>query len=74
MYYQNYEDYMRAVLGYPVNNNVYTVNDNYYMEQIPTYINEKRLEEMYPQIYRTINPLVCSTCEGFSGELTQETL
>ena len=74
MYYQNYEDYMRAVLGYPTNSNEYSRNDNYFMEQIPTYINDREIEEMYPQIYRTINPLVCNACDGFSGKLTQEIL
>ncbi len=74
MYYQNYEDYMRAVLGYPVDSSIYQRNDSYFMEQMPNYINEKQIEEMYPQIYKTLNPLVCSACDGLSGEITNQML
>lgn len=60
MYYQNYEDYMRSVLGYP--------NINY---PEPTYssfendYDEETTEEqdLYPEIYRIVNPMVCKICE-----------
>ncbi len=59
MYYQNYEDYMRAVLGYANNEPNYTY-DSYYprMEQ-PQY---DETEELYPDIYRIVNPVVEDVC------------
>ena len=53
MYYQNYEDYMRSVLGYPVQ----TTYDNYIIEGRDynvNYQNNSELESMYPEIYKKI--------------------
>ena len=52
MYYQNYEDYIRRVLGYPIQNN----NNN----NMSTYIIEEdnRLEELYPEIYNKIESII----------------
>ena len=72
MYYQNYEDYMRAVLGYPVVGDTYFRNDSFYINQTPTYITETEIDTMYPEIYKLINPIVCSTCDGFSGNITED--
>ena len=65
MYYQNYEDYMRSVLGYPMEN-----QNTYRMETIGEqfnnnimYRNTKELEECYPEIYKMINPIVCEVCD-----------
>ena len=56
MYYQNYEDYIRSVLGYPTQNcDTYPMN---YFENtqncIMPYQNTKELESCYPEIYRRI--------------------
>ena len=37
MYYQNYEDYMRSVLGYPTDRFTYQPEDSYYYPE--TYMN-----------------------------------
>lgn len=70
MYYQNYEDYMRSVLGYPVKN-----QDTYktIASQEPNYSSMRRqdlnnLEEYYPEIYKEINPLVCKVCNDSRKE------
>ena len=56
MYYNDYEDYMRNVLGY---NNI---RDNTY-----SYFNRdtsnSNIEQMYPEIYKIINPMVCRACD-----------
>ena len=56
MYYNDYEDYMRNVLGY---NNM---RDNTY-----SYFNRdtsnSNIEQMYPEIYKIINPMVCRACD-----------
>lgn len=90
MYYQNYEDYMRAVLGYPIdasntysrynpsnylqfNNMNLAVQDmpreNFYMT-----INEKENDflELYPDIYKIVNPMVCKICENNRVPVTRE--
>ena len=58
MYYQNYEDYMRSVLGYPMTNELYA-NQTF---QNCVCQNSRELEEMYPEIYRILNPIVCDVC------------
>ena len=74
MYYQNYEDYMRSVLGYPTQNcDTYPMN---YFENtqncIMSYQNTKELEACYPEIYKIINPIVCEVCDRCSGPITRD--
>jgi len=74
MYYQNYEDYMRAVLGYPTENrDIYQMN--YFDEvqnNIMPYQNTKELENCYPEIYRIINPIVCEICDKCNVPITRD--
>lgn len=73
MYYQNYEDYMRSVLGYPVG----TTYDNYVIENrdyTVSYQNNSELESMYPEIYKKINPVVCEVCERSKEPITKEVI
>ncbi len=73
MYYQNYEDYMRSVLGYPVE----TTYDNYIIQSRDynvSYQNNNELENMYPEIYKKINPMVCEVCERSKTPITKEVL
>lgn len=75
MYYQNYEDYMRSILGYSVNDN-YNMN-NYsnmqyenYSYNTPRYSSE--ILELYPEIYKIINPMVCKICDANTKPITKE--
>ena len=71
MYYQNYEDYMRSVLGYPIE----STYDNYIIqnrEYNVNYQNNSELESMYPEIYKKINPVVCEVCERNKTPITKE--
>lgn len=70
MYYQNYEDYMRSVLGYPIDNS-YTY-DNYITQDNRNYNTYENMEELYPNIYKEINPFVCKECDGYTGPITKE--
>lgn len=81
MDYQNYEEYMRSVLGYsPYVGNDYTYTDE--QEDIYAYSNEvmpnaqvQDLSAFYPEIYKIIYPMVCKVCNTNSGrELTKELL
>lgn len=69
MFYQNYEDYIRSILGYPVESNTYEA----YMRQ-PSYeareqynfqsTDNSELMKLYPEIYNVVNPMVRKICEG----------
>lgn len=69
MYYQNYEDYMRSVLGYPMD------MQNTYQEN---YFNESRtddnLEDLYPEIFKVINPLIVDVCDKNNRAITKNIL
>lgn len=76
MYYQNYEDYMRNILGYSVNNN-YNMIDNYsnavydeYLYNMPRYSSE--ILDLYPEIYKIVNPMVCKICDSNTKPITKE--
>ena len=75
MYFQSYEDYMRTILGYPVQNEMsYNTYPNYsydyVSEQLPRYSNE--IMDLYPEIYKIVNPMVCKICEANSKPITKE--
>lgn len=74
MYYQNYEDYMRTVLGYPVERReeYIPLEQNYSFETRLT--NAKELEACYPEIYKVINPIVCEVCNNYNGNYTRENI
>ena len=82
MGYQNYEEYMRSVLGYsPYVENDYTYTDE--QEDIYAYSNNmmqmqqqtQDLSAFYPEIYKIIYPMVCKVCNTNSGrELTKDLL
>lgn len=69
MYYQNYEDYMRQVLGYPINDpNIYETYDyrnenTYSSNQAQNNLTEAEIKALYPDSYNIIYPLVCKACE-----------
>ena len=74
MYYQNYEDYIRSILGYPTQaQNTYSndLNMQYeYITQSPRYSSE--ILELYPEIYKIVNPMVCKICEANTKPITRE--
>lgn len=80
MYYQNYEDYIKSILGYPISqdNNSYQTNTytypsysyNNYSQNIPRYSSE--ILNLYPEIYKVVNPMVCKICEANSKPITAE--
>ena len=82
MSYQNYEEYMRSVLGYsPYVENDYTYTDE--QEDIYAYSNDmmqmqqqtQDVTPFYPEIYKIIYPMVCKVCNSNSGrELTKDLL
>lgn len=81
MDYQNYEDYMRSVLGYQTGNiyaNTYNPRNDYYYD-IPmmttdyTTTDTDEFTEFYPEIYKLIYPMVCKVCnQNSTREITKE--
>lgn len=75
MYYQNYEDYMRNMLGYSNPNNMemptYMMQDDYYQDGMNDMTD---IENMYPDIYRKVYPMVCRACDTNTKPLTEDTI
>ena len=79
MYYQNYEEYMRSILGYPSReqnkfSDTYRdypnmINYNYF-GQLPRYSSE--ILDLYPEIYKIVNPMVCKVCEANTKPISRE--
>ena len=73
MYDNQYEEYIRSVLGYPSTTNM-NQNQMYQNEyQNPSQINMRNdLEDFYPEIYKIIYPMVKKACEGNMGANSRE--
>lgn len=80
MYYQNYEDYMRQVLGYPINDpNIYETynysNENTYSSnRVQNNLTEAEIKALYPESYNVIYPLVCKACEENNETISKSTV
>ncbi len=73
MYDNQYEEYIRSVLGYPSTTNM-NQNQMYQNEYPnPSQINMRNdLEECYPEIYKIIYPMVKKACDGNMGANSRE--
>ena len=57
MYYQNYDDYMHSILGYPnTYDNCNECYNSFVKHQMTNAISEK--EQWYPEIYKIVYPMV----------------
>ena len=80
MYNQNYEEYMRSVLGYsmPYGDNTYMQNmygnDFYDMQPIQNLKNNETLESFYPDVYKLVHPMVCKICSSAPMNITEENI
>lgn len=82
MYYQNYEDYMRQILGYPAGDtNIYepyeyknnqNYEDTYYLNQCQINMTEEEIMNCYPEIYHKIYPMVCRACDSCVQPITKD--
>ena len=72
MYYQNYEDYMKSILGYPrEDQNTY---ENY-IEEKDMYAKEiEKIEKFYPDIYRKVDSLIEEPCSRCTKSIEKEDL
>ena len=72
MNYQNYEDYMRSVLGYVPNTYYGNSTSNYVPEQVSNVVEEK--VEWYPENYKVIYPMVRKACDDNQNSVLTEDL
>ena len=73
MYDNNYEDYIRSILGYPSTTN-FESNSTYrvgYSEQSQTNVRNS-LEQFYPEIYKIIYPMIKKACNENMTANTRE--
>ena len=74
MYNNPYEEYMRNSLGYnwmPNMNQANSMNEMYETEGEFT-CNQTSVEDMYPEIYRIIYPMVCKACMAVNENVTED--
>lgn len=72
MYYQSYEEYMRDVLGYPREAANSTYNNFYELEPRNMEMQDTDVEDLYPEVYRLVYPMVCKACTQYRGEITED--
>lgn len=78
MLYNDYEEYMREVLGYKsmYNQNSGNMYGNYYNNMDINQYKENgtnyNLEQFYPKVYEIINPVVCKMCDENAKPITEE--
>lgn len=70
MYNQSYEEYLRSVLGYNSQpeiynnyNSLYTYPEANYYRNYGNMVSSENLEDEYPEIYRIVYPMVQKICE-----------
>ena len=75
MNYQNYDEYMRNLIGYPnmrASMNQPMNPSMFSYSNMDTYSDD--LERMYPETYRVIYPMVCFACDNIRTPVTEETV
>lgn len=74
MYNNPYEEYMRNSLGY---NQMPNMNQTNYMSEMYEtegnfMCNQGSIEDMYPEIYRIIYPMICKACMAVNENVTED--
>ena len=73
MNYQDYDEYMRSVMEYPSMRTSMNQPMNPVMTQFSSMDTcTDDLERMYPETYRVVYPMVCSTCDNIRTPVTEE--
>lgn len=80
MLYNDYEEYMREVLGYKSMYNQSSANmyGNYYNNMSTNQYQENGInynfDQFYPKIYEIINPVVCKICDENTKPISEEVI
>ena len=72
----SYEEYMRNVLGYTPScmQDTFATNDYYIMQNSNECMENSNLNELFPDMYRKVYPLVCKECSMNTMPVTNEIL
>ena len=73
MYENEYEEYMRAVLGYPQMENTYC-NRPYFPYSNEKVSDENQINKLYPEIYILLKPMVAKVCNNYRSYSIDESL
>ena len=68
MNYQDYDEYMRSLIGYP------NMRTSLSPSMFPMEAYSDDLERMYPEVYRVVYPMVCFACDNIRTPVTEEML
>lgn len=74
---QSYEEYIRNILGYPLNDNTCEQNNVYETQQYMPYsynMESSELEECYPEIYKIIYPMITQACSRNTKPITKDVI
>ncbi|MFR5683564.1 MAG: hypothetical protein ACLUD1_05805 [Clostridia bacterium] len=69
MNYQDYDEYMRSLIGYP-NMRTSMSPSMFSCPHMEAYSDD--LERMYPEVYRVVYPMVCVACDNIRTPVTEE--
>lgn len=75
MYNNNpYEEYMRNSLGYNINPmmNMNLNNQIYYEDENNFTYNNQQIDDMYPEIYKILYPMVCKACMNIQENISED--
>lgn len=74
MYNESYDEYIRSILGYPRQNMTFgdTMYDDGCDMQFNNEMQDRELEDCYPEIYRIVYPMVESRCRNVTQPITRE--
>lgn len=75
MYNSNYEEYMANVLGYNIRpQNTYQNVGNTYGMQQENHYEDMSLENLYPETYRMVYPMIQKVCMRVTGVINEEVI
>lgn len=78
MYFNDYDEYMKSVLGYNNKNNMNLYSEDYSENYYSTptyqvaYRNNENIESLFPDIYKTINPMVTRMVNNTNEPITKD--
>ncbi len=70
MNYQNYDEYMRNIMGYP--NMCGSMSPSMFSHSNMDTCSDDDLERMFPEVYRVVYPMVCFACDNIRAPVTEE--
>lgn len=74
MYEETYDEYIRSILGYPSQANMYNINRDNTEYNLAEYTRNSELENCYPEIYKILYPMVKTACINNTNPVNEQTV